>query len=148
MSLYQEFSALLPYLQSIRKLKNYLSFDVSFPNTWKIPKKFVEEDKIMEQQSQIANERLFSYVTEINEDAVQMAQSNITNIIKHNLEREEKERLFETKVDELKKIFEKQNLEKLKGLYFDISEPTQKLKLEDDNDEQISTTELVRKGSK
>lgn len=148
MSLYQEFSALLPYLQSVRKLKNYLSFDVSFPNTWKIPKKFVEEDKIMEQQSQIANERLFSYVTEINEDAVQMAQSNITNIIKHNLEREEKERLFETKVDELKKIFEKQNLEKLKGLYFDISEPTQKLKLEDDNDEQISTTELVRKGSK
>jgi hypothetical protein len=148
MSLYQEFSALLPYLQSIRKLKNYLSFDVSFPNTWKIPKKFVEEDKIMEQQSQIANERLFSYVTEINEDAVQMAQSNITNIIKHNLEREEKERLFETKVDELKKLFEKQNLEKLKGLYFDISEPTQKLKLEDDNDEQISTTELVRKGSK
>jgi hypothetical protein len=148
MSLYQEFSALLPYLQSVRKLKNYLSFDVSFPNTWKIPKKFVEEDKIMEQQSQIANERLFSYVTEINEDAVQMAQSNITNIIKHNLEREEKERLFETKVDELKKLFEKQNLEKLKGLYFDISEPTQKLKLEDDNDEQISTTELVRKGSK
>jgi hypothetical protein len=121
---------------------------VSFPNTWKIPKKFVEEDKIMEQQSQIANERLFSYVTEINEDAVQMAQSNITNIIKHNLEREEKERLFETKVDELKKLFEKQNLEKLKGLYFDISEPTQKLKLEDDNDEQITTTELVRKGSK
>jgi len=148
MSLYQEFSALLPYLQSVRKLKNYLSFDVSFPNTWKIPKKFVEEDKIMEQQSQIANERLFSYVTEINEDAVQMAQSNITNIIKHNLEREEKERLFETKVDELKKLFEKQNLEKLKGLYFDISEPTQKLKLEDDNDEQITTTELVRKGSK
>ena len=148
MSLYQEFSALLPYLQSVRKLKNYLSFDVSFPDTWKIPKKFVEEDKIMEQQSQIANERLFSYVTEINEDAVQMAQSNITNIIKHNLEREEKERLFETKVDELKKLFEKQNLEKLKGLYFDISEPTQKLKLEDDNDEQISTTELVRKGSK
>ncbi len=77
MSLYQEFSALLPYLQSVRKLKNYLSFDVSFPNTWKIPKKFVEEDKIMEQQSQIANERLFSYVTEINEDAVQMAQSGL-----------------------------------------------------------------------
>ena len=58
MSLYQEFSALLPYLQSVRKLKNYFSFDVSFPNTWKLPKKYVEEDKIMEQQSQNQNERI------------------------------------------------------------------------------------------
>jgi len=140
MSLYQEFSALLPYLQSLRKLKNYLSFDVSFPTTWKLPKKFVEEDKIMEQQSPIANERLFSYVTEIDEESVQKVHMNIKNIIKYNLEREEKDRLFETKVEELKKLFEKQNLDKLKGLYFDISEPTsKKLELEDD-EEQITTT--------
>ena len=35
MSLYKEFSSLLPYLQSVRKLETYLSFDVSFPKTWK-----------------------------------------------------------------------------------------------------------------
>jgi hypothetical protein len=140
MSLYQEFSALLPYLQSVRKLKNYLSFDVSFPTTWKLPKKFVEEDKIMEQQSPVVNERLFSYVTEIDEDSVQKVHLNIKNIIKYNLEREEKDRLFETKVEELKKLFEKQNLEKLKGLYFDINEQTsKKIELEDD-EEQITTT--------
>ena len=140
MSLYQEFSALLPYLQSVRKLKNYLSFDVSFPTTWKLPKKFVEEDKIMEQQSPVANERLFSYVTEIDEDSVQKVHLNIKNIIKYNLEREEKDRLFETKVEELKKLFEKQNLEKLKGLYFDINEQTsKKIELQDD-EEQITTT--------
>jgi hypothetical protein len=139
MSLYQEFSALLPYLQSVRKLKNYLSFDVSFPNTWKIPKKFVEEDKIMEQTSQIQNERLFSYVTEITEDGVQKAHINIKNIIKYNLEREEKDRLFESKVEELKQIFEKQNLDKLKGLQFDIVEKSTKIQLEDD-EEQIRTT--------
>ena len=140
MSLYQEFSALLPYLQSVRKLKNYLSFDVSFPTTWKLPKKFVEEDKIMEQQSPVANERLFSYVTEIDEDSVQKVHLNIKNIINYNLEREEKDRLFETKVEELKKLFEKQNLEKLKGLYFDINEQTsKKIELEDD-EEQITTT--------
>ncbi len=51
MSLYKEFSALLPYLQSVRKLQNYLTFDVSFPTTWKLPKKYVEEDKVMEQNS-------------------------------------------------------------------------------------------------
>ena len=62
MSLYKEFSALLPYLQSIRKLETYLSFDVSFPTTWKLPKKFVDEDKVMEQTSKIANQRFFSFV--------------------------------------------------------------------------------------
>ena len=53
MSLYKEFSSLLPYLQSVRKLESYLSFDVSFPTTWKLPKKFVDEDKVMEQSSKI-----------------------------------------------------------------------------------------------
>ena len=139
MSLYQEFSALLPYLQSVRKLKNYFSFDVSFPNTWKLPKKYVEEDKIMEQQSQNQNERMFSFVTEITEEDVKKTQLNIIGIIKYNLEREEKDKLFETKVEELKKIFEKQNLEKLKSLNFDISDPTPKFKLQDD-EEQIATT--------
>ena len=139
MSLYQEFSALLPYLQSVRKLKNYFSFDVSFPNTWKLPKKYVEEDKIMEQQSQNQNERMFSFVTEITEEDVKKTQLNIIGIIKYNLEREEKDKLFETKVEELKKIFEKQNLEKLKSLNFDISDPTPKFKLQDD-EEQLATT--------
>jgi hypothetical protein len=147
MSLYQEFSSLLPYLQSVRKLKNYLSFDISFPNSWKIPKKFVEEDKIIEQQSQIENERLFSIVTEISENGIQKTHSNLRNIIKYNIEREEKDKLFEAKVDELKKIFEKQNLEKLKGLFFDISEPiSKKVELEDDEEQLGTTTEMVRKG--
>jgi hypothetical protein len=144
MSLYKEFSTLFPYLQSVRKIQNYLSFDISFPITWKLPKKYVDEKKIMEQESQIKNERLFSYVSQINEEDIEIVYNNLKNIIKYNLEREEKDRLFEVKVDELKKLFEKQNLEKLKGLYFDISEPTQKIKLDDDDEEQISTTGLVR----
>jgi hypothetical protein len=142
MSLYQEFSALLPYLQSVRKLKNYLSFDISFPNTWKIPKKFVEEDKIMEQEVQNHNERLFSYVSEIDEKSIQTVHNNIKNIIKYNLEREEKDKLFETKVNELKSIFEKQSLDKLKGLFFNINEPKSKVKLED-NEEQIESDRVV-----
>jgi hypothetical protein len=67
MSLYKEFSSLLPYLQSVRKLENYLSFDVSFPTSWKLPKKYVEEDKVIEQESKKELERLFTFVSEINE---------------------------------------------------------------------------------
>ena len=50
MSLYKEFSVLFPYLQSVRKIKSFLSFDVSFPKTWKLPKKYVDEEKLMEQK--------------------------------------------------------------------------------------------------
>ena len=149
MSLYQEFPALLPYLQSVRKMKNYLSFDVSFPNTWKIPKKYVEEDKIMEQQPINENERLFSYITEISENGVQKVYSNLKSIIKYNLEREAKDKLFETKVEELKKIFEKQNLEKLMGLSFEITEQRQKIKLEDDEESvESGVDKLVREPEK
>jgi len=120
MSLYTEFSALLPYLQSVRKLQNYLTFDVSFPTTWKLPKKYVEEDKVMEQNSKIENYRLFSFVSEITEEGIEKVSQNIQNIIKYNLEREEKETLFNNKVNELKIIFEKQNLKNLKNLKFDL----------------------------
>ena len=64
------------------------------------------------------------------------------NIIKYNLEREEKDKLFETKVNELKSIFEKQSLDKLKGLFFNINEPKSKVKLED-NEEQIESDRVV-----
>lgn len=133
MSLYKEFSSLLPYIQSVRKIKNFLSFDISFPNTWKLPKKFVREDKIVEQESQTANHRFFSFVSEINEDDIETTSKNIQNIIRYNLEREEKERLFESKVNELKMLFEKQNLRNLKELEFQIKDS--KIKLDDTEDE-------------
>ena len=121
MSLYTEFSTLFPYLQSVRKLKEYLSFDVSFPTSWKIPKKFIEEDKVMEQQQTINTHRLFSFVCEINEESIEKTSNNIKNIVKYNLEREEKEKLFQSKVEELKNMFEKQNLQNLQNLKFEIT---------------------------
>jgi len=141
MSLYKEFSTLFPYLQSVRKIKNYLTFDVSFPNTWKLPKRFVDESKVVEQQSQIPNERLFSFVSQIEEKDIETLSQNIQSIIKHNLDREEKEKLFQTKVEELKGLFEKTNLNYLKQLKFDIK--TTKIQLEDDEEEVRTTTGLV-----
>ena len=56
------------------------------------------------------------------------------------MEREEKERLFNIKVEELKQIFEKQPLKNLKNLKFDLS--IGKIKL-DNEDEDIQTTAVV-----
>jgi cysteinyl-tRNA synthetase len=132
MSLYKEFSTLLPYIQSVRKIKTYLSFDVSFPNTWKLPKKFVQEDKVIEQTSTITGERLFSFISEIDEQTIELTSKNLQNIIKYNLEREEKEKLFESKVSELKEIFDKQELRSLKNLKFDLNK--NKIEFEDDDE--------------
>jgi len=132
MSLFKEFSQLLPYLQSVRKLEKYLSFDVQFPKTWKILKKYVNEENVVQQESKNADERLFSFVSQINEDDVNQIIDNIKNIISYNLELEMKEKLFEDKVNELKTIFEKQNLNSLKNLQFQL--PKNKLKLNDDEE--------------
>ena len=136
MSLYKEFSSLLPYLQSVRKLENYLSFDVSFPNTWKLPKKYVDEEKVMEQPTKIENHRFFSFVSEISEDSVGLISDNLKNIIQYNLELEEKDKLFQNKVNELKSIFEKQNLNNLKDLSFEMKPKATKIKL-DDGEESV-----------
>lgn len=141
MSLYKEFSTLFPYLQSVRKLKNYLAFDVSFPNTWKLPKKFVDEEKVMEQESQISGERLFSFVSEITEENIEKNSKNIQNIISYNLEREEKDKLFQDKVNELKSLFEKQNLKNLQSLKFDIK--SKQIQLED-GEEELNTPTVVK----
>ena len=132
MSLFKEFSQLLPYLQSVRKLEKYLSFDVQFPKTWKILKKYVNEEKVLQQESKNIEERLFSFISEINEDDVNLTIDNIKNIISYNLELEMKEKLFDDKVNELKNIFEKQNLNSLKNLQFQI--PKNKIKLSDDEE--------------
>jgi hypothetical protein len=142
MSLYKEFSSLLPYLQSVRKLESYLSFDVSFPTTWKLPKKYVDEEKVMEQTSKMEGHRFFSFVAEISEEGVETLSTNLKNIIKYNHDREEKERLFQNKVEELKNIFEKQDLTSLKNLNFELK--TGKIELEDE-EENIERVGVVGK---
>jgi cysteinyl-tRNA synthetase len=132
--MYQEFNILFPYLQSVRKLKNYLSFDIEFPDSWKLPKKFVDEKSVMENKTTTPNTRLFSFVTEFNETSVDSQITNIKNIISYNKEREEKDRLFQQKIDELKHIFEKQKLNDLQGLKFELKTP--KIELEDDEEEK------------
>ena len=47
--------------------------------------------------------------------------------------------LFQNKVEELKKIFEKQNLDKLQSLKFDLKE----FKLGSDDDEEQRNTDSV-----
>ena len=120
--MYNEFKDIFSYLISIRKLKTYLSIDIEFPDTWKIPKRFVQEDKIMENQKVSENTRFFSFVSEFDENILNLTVDNIKKIIFYNKKIELKEKLLKQKIDELKKIFESKKLENLQTLKFELIE--------------------------
>ena len=120
--MYNEFKDIFQFLISVRKLNTYISIDVEFPLTWKIPKRFVQEDKIIENQKVNDNARFFSFVSEFNEIILNQTVENIKNIISYNREIEMKERLLKQKIDELKRIFESENLEHLQTLKFELLE--------------------------
>lgn len=146
MSIYKEFNDLYPYIQSVRKLKNYLSFDMTFPRSWKIPKKYVKEDSVLENDSTDKTQRLISFVSQFEEKSINHIAENIKNIIKFNKELEAKEKLFNDKVNELKNLFEKQNLQSLNELKFEFSPKKYTLNGEDEetnSDQEGTTTGVV-----
>jgi hypothetical protein len=153
MSFYKELLPFVEYLHSIRKLKNYLSFDMVFPTKWSLPKSIVEEGQIVGFEAENQNLKGISFVSSIDDSEVSKTMTKISKVIKLNKEKELKERLFKETVERLKSTFEKTDLDKLQNLYFDFDDgdDTPELDVElddDDNDsdyEQDEQTELVGK---
>jgi hypothetical protein len=138
MSLYKELVPFVEYIHSIRKLKSYLSFDMVFPNKWSIPKSIVEEGQIVGFETENQNHKGISFVSPIEELEVSKTLTKISKIIKLNKEKELKEKLFKEAVEQLKSTFEKNDLDKLKNLYFDFNEedetPELNVDLQDEDD--------------
>ena len=128
--IYSQFvSKTYKYLNSVRVLKNYITFDMLFPTTWVMLKKLPEGLEIL-QNNDKDDKVITSFVCENKLILIDAIETSIDKIIKKNVEREEKEKLFKLKVQELKSIFETKNLENLKGLKFDIEELTNLLQNE------------------
>jgi hypothetical protein len=109
-----------PYLHSIRRLKTYITIDLTFPPTWDCPNDLVE--KLQVTQNDADGKLITTFVTE--PKTMSFTLNGIQNLIYHNLEREEKEKLFRTKVSELKKLFGSTTLEQLKHLEFNVYDET------------------------
>jgi len=140
MGLYSDLEDVFEYLISVRKLKNYLSFDIELPRTWKIPKKYANEEKVVELQNKNENRRSFSFVSEFQQSDVDLIVTNIKNIIAYNKEIEQKEKLLQQKIQELKSIFDKTNLDNLQSLKFEIIEQSLT------NGEEVFDTDRKRSG--
>lgn len=138
--MYKELTDIFPYLISIRKLENYLSLDIEFPSTWKLPKKFVNPETTVEQPATKTDVRCFSFAVEFDETKIIQIFQNVKGIISWNREREMKDQLLQDKVNELKTFFDKNSLDSLKHLQFNIQNNLGKLELED----ETKDTELVQ----
>ena len=140
MSFYKELSPFVEYLHSIRKLKNYLSFDMVFPSKWSLPKSLVDEGQIGGFEAENQNLKGISFVSPIDDSEVSKNLIKIAKIIKLNKEKELKERLFKETVEQLKNTFEKTDLDKLKNLnfYFEEEDETPELNVDlDDTDNDL-----------
>ena len=148
MSFYKEIIPFVEYIHSIRKLESYLSFDMTFPTKWSIPKSIVDEGQVVGFEVEDPNMKGITFISPIGEKEVSSIIVKIGKIIKLNKERELKERLFKQTVEQLKQTFEKTDLDKLQNLYFDFDvedELDSEIDLEDEQDGQEPTvTELVQ----
>lgn len=125
MNLSIQLDLIINYLHQIRKVEEYILIDMHFPQSWKILKKFVVEDRFVNLGTVDDNLIGMSFVSELDENSISLTQNNIIGIINFNLEREQKENLLEQKINELKGIFEKQSLDNLKSLKFDLKNPSE-----------------------
>jgi hypothetical protein len=120
MSFYKELSPFIEYIHSIRKLKNYLSFDMVFPTKWSLPKSIIDDGQIVGFETENQNMKGISFVSAIDDSEVSKILTKISKVIKLNKEKELKEKLFKDTVEKLKHTFEKTDLNRLNHLYFDF----------------------------
>ena len=122
MTLQELLQYLFPYFHGMRKLKNYISLELIFPKNWKFPNEIISKAQV-EQNDKYTGEGYFLiFVSQVNDDFNKMVEV-IAELINHNLEREEKERLLRAKVSELKEIFEHTSLNDLRGLKINLDSP-------------------------
>lgn len=141
--MYKELLPFIEYIHSIRKLENYLSFDMVFPTKWSLPKVLVEENQIVAFETQNTNLKGISFVSPIDEKEVTITLVKIAKVIKLNKEKEMKERLFKETIEKLRQTFEKTDLDKLKNLYFDFDNEEANLNIDESNTTESENTELV-----
>ena len=150
MNVYTELKPFIEYIQSIRKIEEYFSIDLLLPSKWSIPKRMVDETKLVSFETGDAAFKGISFISKLDQE-LNETFSRIEDIIFYNKEREMKESLFRQKVDQLKETFENTELEKLKNLYFKFDENSliedsdlDKLENDFEDEHEGKDVELVR----
>ncbi len=155
--MYELISSLRPYFFSLREISDNVSLDLRIPTTWRLEniQNILSQYKSLQLKVQDKNDKsqLVSIISLATQDGYDTARICAEEIIKYNIELEEKDRLFKEKVRELETLFRKESLHKLKEINF-IAENGQEdstgdeLALERDGEGQEGDTRTQKKPTK
>jgi hypothetical protein len=128
---YELISDLRPYFFSLREIEKNVSLDLKIPTNWRLEhiQEVVSQYKSMGYKVQDKNDKfqLVSLIATATQEGYNTARSCAIEIIKHNIELEEKEKLFkekqrqlqeeyQNKIRDLQDQFKNEPLDKLKGI--------------------------------
>jgi len=120
--MYELIASLRPYFFSLREVEKNVSLDLRIPSKWRLEniQHIVSQYKSVAIKVQDKNDKvqLVSLIAVANEDGYDTGRTCALEIIKYNIELEQKEILFKEKVKELEKLFKNESLDKLKDLTF------------------------------
>jgi dsRNA-specific ribonuclease len=123
---FEAIKSLKPYFFSVREIKTNVSLDIRIPAHWRY-EQILSIYKSLTTKVQDKNDKdiLISIIGAATQDGYDTTFKCADEIIKRNLEEEEKRRLFNRKIEELKTIFESSSLEELQTLNFKDTKPNE-----------------------
>jgi hypothetical protein len=121
----EKINKLKPYFKGLKVADNYRIVEFNLKDTWVIEK----SDYIDLQQKKIkeSNNVLYSMFYSEKKSFDDILDYVENEVIRYNLDLEEKERLLMMKVEELKRVFENKDLDELNNLKFTTEDNTLKL---------------------
>ncbi len=115
--MFESIKSLRPHFHSLREIEGNVSLDIKLPLTWKY-EEIVKPYRSIKFKVQDKNEKftLMSLISMGTQDGYDVVFACASEIINHNKEEEEKQKLFNQKVKELQELFKKESLDKLKDI--------------------------------
>lgn len=117
--------SLSPYFKGIKVAENYRIVEFILKKSWSIEE--YEEIQFNQKETKEGGNLLYTMFYSDVKTFDQIIDFVEDNVIKYNLEVEEKERLLKAKVEELKRVFEMKSLDELNHLKFTTEEDSLKL---------------------
>jgi hypothetical protein len=114
---FESIKSLRPHFHSLREIEGNVSLDIKLPLTWK-HEEIIKPYRSIKFKVQDKNEKftLMSLISMGTQDGYDVVFACASEIINHNKEEEEKQKLFNQKVKELQELFKKESLDKLKDI--------------------------------
>lgn len=140
----ERINKLKPYFKGLKVADNYRIVEFNLKDTWVIEK----SDYIELQQKKIkeSNNVLYSMFYSEKKSFDDILDYVENEVIRYNLDLEEKERLLMMKVEELKRVFENKDLDELNNLKFTTEDNSLKLGSKKPQKSTPPPSKLIKEG--